>query len=162
MLEKKFNHNRLKEKPKSTFGAKKPFKGKNKSRSGNLKKSTSNRNPLVLDDYYKWLRDIANQTGCDCHHWMPKSKLKQDIFLTLVSFDEHREIHAVGSGLNPAQWALEKGYDVLVEESITYFYEWAIENDLPSEYFELINDLKDNPLNAHDIARDFIFNNRGL
>ena len=45
MLEKKFNHARLKEKPKSTFG-KKPYKGTKKGRSGSLKKSASTRNPL--------------------------------------------------------------------------------------------------------------------
>ena len=162
MLEKKFNHSRLKEKPKSTFGAKKPFKGKNKSRSGSLKKSASTRNPLVLSDFYSHMVKIANMTGCDAHHWMPKSKLKQDIFLSLVPYDEHREIHAGANNITPSSWALEKGHDVLVEESMTYLYEWAIENDLPSEYFDLMNDLKDNPLNAHDIARDFIFNNRGL
>ena len=162
MLQKKFNPNRINPKKESTFGAKKPFKGKNKSRSGRLKKSAATRNPLILEDYYRHVRDMANMTGCDAHHWMPKSKLKQDIFLTLVPVSEHQEIHAIGNNQSPTQWAIEKGYNVLVEESMTYFYEWAVENDLPSEYFELINDLKDNPLNAHDMARDFIFNNRGL
>jgi len=141
---------------------KKPYCGKNRNRKGSKKISAKNRNPLVLDDFYKHMKYIANLTGCDAHHWMPKSKLKQDIFLTLVLVLEHQEIHAVGNSQSPAQWAIEKGYNVLVEESMTYFYEWAIENDLPSEYFELINDLRDNPLNAHDIAKDFIFNNRGL
>ena len=156
------HHQRLKPKKQSTFGIKKPFKGTGKNRKGSKKTNVSKRNPLILDDYYKWLRDIANMSDCDAHHWIPKSKLSQDIFLTLVSYDEHRSIHAGANNITPASWALEKGWNVLVEESMTYFEEWVIDNDLPSEYFELIKDLRDNPLNAHDIARDFIFNNRGL
>jgi len=141
---------------------KKPFKGKNKGRGGRLKKSVSKRNPLDLHDFYIHMVKIGHMTGCDAHHWMPKSKLKQDIFLTLVPYDEHREIHASGNGVSPMQWAIDKGFDVLVDESMTYLTEWCIDNDMPSEYFELIKDLRDNPLNAHDIAKDFIFNNRGL
>jgi len=141
---------------------KKPYCGKNRNRKGSKKISASKRNPLVLEDFYKHMRHIANLTGCDAHHWMPKSHLKQDIFLTLVPYDEHREIHATGNGINPMQWAMDKGFDVLVEESMTYFYEWAIDNNLSEEYFMLIDDLKDDPLNAHDIAKDFIFNNRSL
>ena len=154
---------RLRPKKESTFGkVKKPFKGTHKNRSGSLKKSASKRNPLDLHDFYVYVRDMANLTECDAHHWIPKSKLKQDIFLSCVPYDEHRSIHAGANGLSPTQWALEKGFDVLVEESMTYFYEWCLENDMPSEYFDLIDDLKGDPLNAHDIARDFIFNSRGL
>lgn len=161
MLEKKFNYGRLKPKHVKTFGVKKPFKN-GSSRSGKMKKTASTRNPLVLSKFYEYVRDIANMSGCDAHHWIPKSKLKQDIFLTMIPYQEHQSIHAVGNSLNPAQWALEKGYNVLVEESMTYFYEWCVENNMPSEYFELIEELKSDPLMAHDIARDFIFNNRGL
>ena len=155
------HHRRMKEKPVSTFG-KKPFKGKSKNRKGRLNKSATNRNPLDLHDFYIHMVKIASLTGCDAHHWMPKSKLKQDIFLTLVSYDKHREIHSSSDGLNPTQWALERGFDVLVDESMTYFEEWANDNNLSDEYFDLINDLRDNPLDAHNIAKDFIFNNRNL
>lgn len=151
MLEKKFNHNRIK----------KPYDGKNRNRSGRKKKTTSKRNPLVLPEFYEYVRDWASLYGCEAHHFVPKSKLKQDIFLTIIKPDEHREIHA-GGGLNPAQWAEEKGYDVLVNESMTYFYKWCVENDMPDEYLELIEDLKNNPNEAHNIAREFILMNRSL
>ena len=159
----KINYGRIKPKRQSTFGrCKKPFAGKSKNRKGNIKKSATKRNPLDLHDFYIHMVKIANDKGCDAHHWMPKSKLKQDIFLTLVLYDEHREIHADGNGESPMQWAERKGFDVLVEESMDYLEEWAISNNLSSEYFDLIEDLKSNPFDFHDIARDFIFNNRSL
>ena len=45
---------------------------------------------------------------------------------------------------------------------MSYFEEWCIDECMPDEYFNLIKDLKENPHNAHDIARDFIRNNRSL
>jgi len=141
---------------------KKPYSGKNRNRKGSLKKSSSTRNPLVLPKFYRYMKEKANSMGCDAHHWMPKSKLKQDIFLIPVPFDEHRNIHAVGSNQSPMEWAEYKGLDVLVNESMGYLEEWVISERLPSEYFVLIEDLRNNPFDAHDIARDFIRNNRGL
>lgn len=163
MLSKTFKHGRIKPKPVKTFGVKKPFKGTNKNRKGSLKPTNSKkRNPLVLEDYYRHCVKIANMSGCDCHHFIPKSKLKQDIFLTMIPYDEHREIHAGANNITPASWALEKGFNVLIEESMTYFHEWCLDNDMPSEYFELIEELKSNPLMCHDIARDFVRENRSL
>ncbi len=75
---------------------------------------------------------------------------------------EHREIHAVGNNTTPIMWAMAKGFDVLVDESMAYFEEWAIDNSFPDEYFELIEDLRKNPFDCADIARDFIRNNRSL
>ena len=120
------------------------------------------RNPLVLPDFYRYVRDKASEMGCDAHHWLPKSHLKQDIFLSCVPVLEHQEIHAVGNNTTPIEWAMAKGFDVLVDESMAYLEEWAIDNDFPDEYFELIEDLRKNPFDCADIARYFIRNNRSL
>ena len=126
------------------------------------KVKTKKRNPLVLPDFYRYVRDKASELGCECHHFLPRSHLKQDIFLSIVPVLEHREIHAVGNSQTPIEWAMAKGFDVLVDESMAYFEEWAIDNDFPDEYFELIEDLRKNPFDAADIARNFIRNNRSL
>jgi len=154
---------RIKPKKESTFG-KKPYVGKNRNRTGRTAKTVKveTRNPLVLRGFYVYVRDIANGMGCDAHHWLPKSKLKQDIFLALVPFDEHRAIHAEGNYQSPMQWAEVQGVDLLVENSMQYFEDWAINNCLPDEYFILIEQLKNNPFDYHDIARDFILENRNL
>ena len=126
------------------------------------KVKTKKRNPLVLPDFYRYMKEKANSMGCDAHHWYPKSHLKQDIFLSIVPVLEHREIHAVGNSQTPIDWAVGIGFDVLVDESMAYFEEWAIDNSFSDEYFELIEDLRKNPFDCHDIARDFIKNNRSL
>ena len=172
----KINDGRIKPKKESTFGkVKKPFKGTAKNRKGNKKESlfkhepirakaskAKKRNPLDLHEFYVYMRDIANSMGCDAHHWMPKSKLKQDIFIALVPYDEHRAIHAEGNSQSPWQWAEAQGIDMLVQKSMDYFEEWAIVKGLSVEYFELVEQLKEYPFSCHDIARDFILNNRGL
>jgi len=165
----KIKSGRIKPKKESTFGLKKPFKGKAKNRKGSkrvstprLKPKAKSRNPLVLREFYVYMRDLANSVGCDAHHWMPKSKLKQDIFLALVPYDKHRAIHAEGNSQSPWQWAEAQGLDVLINKSLDYFLEWAADKELPVEYFELIEQLRADPFNCHDIARDFILNNRSL
>jgi len=120
------------------------------------------RNPLVLPKFYKYMKEKANSMGCDAHHFLPLSHLKQDIFLSIVPVLEHQEIHAVGNSQSPIEWAMCKGFDVLVDESMAYLEEWVIDNCLPDEYFVLIEDLRKNPYDCHDIARDFIKNNRSL
>jgi hypothetical protein len=163
---------RIKPKPEKTFGVKKPFTGKDKNRKGSKKVTAprlkpkvakaESRNPLVLREFYVYMRDLANSRGCDAHHWMPKSKLKQDIFLVFVPYDKHRAIHAEGNSQSPWEWAEAQGFDVLVKRSMRHFEAWVYENDLPEEYFELIEQLRTDPFNCHDIARDFILNNRSL
>ena len=167
----KINHGRIKPKKESTFGKKVPFKGKNKNRSGNKLKTnytasksinSQSRNPLSLYSFYVYMRDLANDVGCDAHHWIPKSKLKQDIFLAFVPYDEHRAIHAAGNSQNPLQWSESQGIDNLVYSSMNHFERWANDNNLADEYFLLIEHLRADPFNCHDIARDFILNNRNL
>ena len=166
----KINDGRIKPRREASFG-KKPYTGKNRNRKGSKLKTNrlkpkaakiQSRNPLILRDFYVYMRDLANSMGCDAHHWMPKSKLKQDIFLALVPYDEHRAIHAEGNSQSPWQWAEAQGIKYLVKNSISYFEKWAIDNNLVAEYFQLIEDLKNNPLDCHNIARNFILNNRSL
>lgn len=57
-MPKKFNHNRIKPKKESTFGVKKPFKGKSKNRKGN---TSITKEDL---DYLNWLD--RHRSGFTC------------------------------------------------------------------------------------------------
>ena len=109
--------NRLRPKPKSTFGlAKKPFKAKNRNRKGSVRKNvvkTYRHEPLNADrpirfpeaKYKMRQKDIRNLGACQVcdmrytldapHHVMQGSK-KDDRYLINICIDCHGLIHTVG------------------------------------------------------------------
>lgn len=140
------HHKRIKEKKPKSFG----------------NKPSEKRNPLLLREYYEWVRAIANEKGCDAHHFLPKSHLQQDIFLSIVPVAEHRDIHSTDKYKTPLKWAELKGIENLVLEAMKMFEEWAELVDLPREYFTFIDEVKESPEDYADIAKEFIHNNRAL
>ena len=107
MLQKKFNHSRLKEKPKSTFGVKKPFKSKNRNRKGS--KNITNQDKA----YLKWLQSY--NCGCfvcggfDCIEWHHVKEFSSDKknhkrLIPLCGIEHHRLGSELSAHGTPKKW----------------------------------------------------------
>jgi len=121
MLSKKIKANRIKPKLEKTFGAKKPFAGKNKNRTGSLKSAPINfvsKNKCVSPgdkEYLNWLDANRSNYGCfvcgrtfcnEWHHVKLNSSDKKDHtkLIALCGEEHHRLGQTLSAHGTPKKW----------------------------------------------------------
>ena len=137
MLNKKFNHNRV--------------RGEKYSRAG----MNSKRGGIVLDDYMNFIKET--QMG-DRHHWLSKGNYGTfDCFIVCVHPDLHERIHHGDIGVKG--YIEQEGFEELVLKSMELLYSYLdtcrTYNDKLADALTLfMADVLSEPSKALDIAKE--------
>ena len=78
---------------------------------------------LIIKDYIRYLHEMHEGKPMEIHHWMPKSRIKQnDYFVCCISPQEHWEIHHGNSSVN--KFIESRGIENLLMDSAIMFAKW--------------------------------------
>ena len=98
---------------------------KTKEKRGKVKKEDK-KYVLMINDYMRYLKN--EHPGMEIHHWMPKSRIKQnDFFVIPMTPEAHHEIHHGNSTVN--RYIESVGINELVVMSLTFFAKWLVTSE---------------------------------
>ena len=109
------------------------------------------KNVLAIPDYLTYLR--SENPGLEVHHWMPRSRIKQnDFFVVMLTPSDHHEIHhgvtQDSTGVSPIdRYIQSEGVLNLLADSLTNFAIWVssdsgIRNRNREYYIAMIKEIR--------------------